>query len=105
MFTNNFWCSARLHLGPLFFLIYINDLSKNLSSITKLFADDKFIFSVVHDIDLPAKQLNDDLNKISEWAFQWKMAFNSDLSKQEQGIFFSHETPKISHPKLNFNNS
>ena len=26
--------------GPLFFLIYVNDLSKNLSSITKLFADD-----------------------------------------------------------------
>ena len=56
-------------LGPLFFLIYINDLSKNLSSITKLFADDTFIFSVVHDVDLSAKQLND-LNKISEWAFQ-----------------------------------
>ena len=56
-------------LGPLFFLIYINDLSKNLSSITKLFADDTSIFSVVHDVDLSAKQLNDDLNKISEWAF------------------------------------
>ena len=92
-------------LGPLFFLIYINDLSKNFSSIMKLFADGKFIFSVLHDIDLPAKQLNDDLNKISEWAFQWKMAFISDLSKQAQGIFFSHETPKISHPKLNVNNS
>ena len=56
-------------LGPLFFLIYINDLSKNLSSIMKLFADDTSIFSVVHDVDLSAKQLNDDLNKISEWAF------------------------------------
>ena len=69
-------------LGPLFFLIYINDLSKNLSSITKLFADDTFIFSVVHDVDLSAKQLND-LNKISEWAFQWEIDFNPDLSKQE----------------------
>ena len=44
-------------LGSLFFLIYINDLSKNVSSITKLFAD------------LSAKQLNSDLNKISEWVF------------------------------------
>ena len=66
-------------LGPLFFLIYINDLSKNFSSITKLFADDTSIFSVVYDVDLSAKQLNDDLNMISEWAFQWKMAFNPDL--------------------------
>ena len=89
-------------LGPLFFLIYINDLSKNLSSITKLFADDPSIFSVVHDVDLSAKQLNDDLNKISEWAFQWKMAFNLDLSMQVQEIVFSRKTHKISNPKLNF---
>ena len=92
-------------LGSLFFLIYINDLSKNLSSITKLFADDISIFSVVHDVDLSAKQLNDDLNKISEWAFQWKMAFNPDLSKQAQEIVFSRKSHKISRPKVNFNNS
>ena len=53
-------------LGPLFFLIYINDLSKNLSSITKIFADNTSNFSIVHDTDLSTKQLNDDLNKISE---------------------------------------
>ena len=88
-----------------YFLIYINDLSKNLPSITKLFADDTSIFSVVHDVDLSAKQLNDDLNKISEWAFQWKMAFHPDLSKQAQEIIFSRKIHKISHPKVNFNNS
>ena len=92
-------------LGPLFILIYINDLSKNLSSIAKLFADDISIFSVVHDVDLSTKQLNDNLNKISEWAFQCKMAFNPDLSKQAQEIVFSRKTHKISHLKLNFNNS
>ena len=85
-------------LGSLFFFIYINDLSKNLSSITKL-------FSVVHDVDLSAKQSNGDLNKISEWLFQWKMAFNPDLSKQAHQIVFSRKTHKISHSKLNFNNS
>ena len=63
------------------------------------------IFSVVHDVDLSAKQLNNDLSKISEWVFQWKMDFNPDLSKQTQQIVFSHKTRKISHPKLNFNNS
>ena len=53
-------------LGSLFFLIYINDLCKNLSSIAKLFVDDTSIFSAVYDVDLSPKQLNDDLNKIPE---------------------------------------
>ena len=53
-------------LGSLFFLIYINDLCKNLSSIAKLFVDDTSIFSAVYDVDLFPKQLNDDLNKIPE---------------------------------------
>ena len=105
MVTNNCWCSTRLHFRASFlFNIYNNDLSKSLSSITKLFADDASIFSVVH-VDLSGKQLNDDLNKISEWTFQWKMAFNPDLSMQAQEIVFSRKTHKISHPKLNFNNS
>ena len=79
-------------LGPLFFLICTNDLSKNLSSITKLFADDTSIFYVVHDADLPENQLDDDLSKISEWAFQWKMSFNPDLPKEAQEIVFSCKT-------------
>ena len=95
MVTNNCW---------LFFLIYINDLSKNLSSITKRFADDTSIFLLFMMLTYLQKRLNDDLNKISEWVFQWKMAFNPDLSKQTQEIVFSSKTHKISHPKLNFNN-
>ena len=65
-------------LGPLFFLIYINDLSDNLSSNPKLFADDTSLFSVVHDKNISAKELNNDLWKIGNWAYQWKMSFNCD---------------------------
>ena len=46
-------------LGPLLFLIYINDLSDNLTSNAKLFADDTSVFSVVYDVNTSAKELND----------------------------------------------
>ena len=36
-------------LGPLFFLIYINDLSVDIISTVKLFADDTSLFSNIHD--------------------------------------------------------
>ena len=55
-------------VGPLLFLIYINDLPDNLNSLVKLFADNTSLFSVVHDPTLSAKILNDDLCRISEWA-------------------------------------
>ena len=48
-------------LGPLFFLIYINDLSDDLVSTIKLFADDTSLFSVVHDSNISANELNNDL--------------------------------------------
>ena len=65
-------------LGPLFFLIYINDLSDGLTSNPKLFAGDTSLFSVVQNINSTANDLNSDLIKISNWAFQWKMRFNPD---------------------------
>ena len=53
-------------LGPFLFLIYINDLSDNLISNAKLFADDTSLFSVVHDVNTSAKELNDDLKKVND---------------------------------------
>ena len=51
-------------LGPLLFLIYINDLSEGLSSNAKLFADDTSLFSVIQDSNTSAVELNSDLAKI-----------------------------------------
>ena len=56
-------------LGPLLFLIYINDFSSDLSSKAKLFADDTSQFSVVHAITTSANELSNELKKISDWAF------------------------------------
>ena len=92
-------------VGPLFFLIYVNDLSHNLSSTARLFADDTSVFSIVHDIDSSTKQLNDDLKKISDWAYQWKMSFNPDLSKQAREVIFSCKSSRVDQPRVTFNNS
>ena len=92
-------------LGPLFFLIYINDLSDGLTSNPKLFADDAYLFCIVQNTNSTANDLNSDLIKISDWAFQWKMRFNSDPKKQAQEVIFSRNKSKIDHPPLYLNGS
>ena len=91
-------------LGSLLFLIYMNDLSNDLSSNCKLFADDASLFSVVNNIHTRATTLSQDLNAVTNWAFQLKMIFNPDLSKQAQEVIFSRKIKKLLHPTLLFNN-
>ena len=69
-----------------------------------MFADDTSLFSVVHGIDTSANDLNHDLEKISEWIFQWKMKFNPDPTKQAQEIIFSRRKTVSIHPLVYFNN-
>ena len=92
-------------LGLLLFLIYISDIVDGLSSNAKLFADDTSLFSVAHNANTTAKELNNDLVKINRLAYQWKMSFNPDSSKQAQEVIFSRETKKEYHPTLAFNNN
>ena len=81
-------------LGPLLFLIFINDLPDGIASLCKSFADDTSLFSKVYDIDISAKELNSDLENISKWAFQWKMQFNPDPNKQANEVYFSKKNKK-----------
>ena len=90
-------------LGPLLFLVYINDLTDNISSHMRLFADDSSIFTSVKDIDLTQEKLVKDLEAVSTWANQWKMVFNPDLSKQAIEVVFSVKTNQKSHPDLSLN--
>ena len=81
-------------LGPLRFLIYINDLLNSLISNFKLFADNTSIFSIVKNINVSTEEINKDNIR----AHQWKMMFNTDLTKQAQEIIFSRKAVKPSYP-------
>ena len=90
-------------LGPLLFLIYINDLERNTKSNIKFFADDTLLFSTVIDSAISADDLNHDLDIIRQWAYQWKMEFNPDPNKQETEVLFSCKKSSTNHPQLMFN--
>ena len=70
--------------------------------LIKSFADDTSLFSTVYDPNHSAKVLND-LNKISKWAYKWKMLFNPELTKQAQEVLFSRKNIKTDHPFVYFN--
>ena len=91
-------------LGPLLFLIYINDLPDGLNSIAKLFADDTSLFSIVQDPNESAKYLNLDLSVISQWAYQWKMLFNPDPKKPAHEVIFSRKKNEETHPSVFYDN-
>ena len=56
-------------LGPLFFLIYINDLSNDIVPTVKLFAIET-LFSIVHDAETSAYKLSKNLQKVFDWVYQ-----------------------------------
>ena len=64
-------------LGPLLFLIYINDMPSKVKSRIALFADDAYLYRSIKSPE-DTKQLQNDLNELVTWENDWSMSFHPD---------------------------
>jgi hypothetical protein len=62
-------------LGPLLFVVFINDLPDGMFHKTEMYADDSKIIGVIKSIE-DHKKLQEDINKGVEWSKKWLMRFN-----------------------------
>ena len=87
-------------LGPLLFLLYINDIVENINSSIRLFADDTSLYIIVDNPVEAANQLNSNLSKFHQWATKWLVKFNPAKSET---VIFSRKQNKPYHPPLLLN--
>ena len=87
-------------LGPLLFLIYINDIADDLESFSRLFADDTSLSYSSSNTQLIEDKLNSDLVKLQQWSLSWLVDFNPLKTK---AVFFTNQ-PNLNPPAILFNN-
>ena len=63
-------------LGPILFLLYINDLPNIVESVAKLFADDCKLYREISSVD-DCEKLQKDLDKLYKWSQDWLLFFNT----------------------------
>ncbi len=84
-------------LGPLLFLIYINDIVKDINSKIRLFADDTSLYIIVDDPQSSAVILNQDIRTLHTWSLNWLVKCNS---AKTETMLFSRKRSKPLHPIL-----
>ena len=93
-------------LGPLLFVLYINDLPDQVHSPVYLFADDTKIFRTIKNDD-DENILQQDLQKLHDWSNKWLLKFHPDKCKvmtigkdsDRSYILDGHKLQKASHEK------
>ena len=82
-------------LGPILFLVHINDISENITSDIRLFADDCVCYREINNKE-DCNKLQDDINRLGNWATSWGMRFQPikcnmlRLSRKKRNIMFDY---------------
>ena len=84
-------------LGPLLFLVYVNDLVDNITCDIRLFADDTSLFEIVQNPTVSSRHLNTNLSHIRQWGKLWRVIFNAIKSLS---VVFSAKVNKPHHPPV-----
>ena len=84
-------------LGPLLFLIYINDIVDNIRSDILLFADDTSLLKPITDPDQSIQDINSDLQLLKDWSEQWLVNFNPTKTKY---MIFTKKLQKVNYKAL-----
>ena len=89
-------------LGPLLFLIYINDITDDLASLPLIYADDTTLLQILDGPAVSAGRLNSDLNKIAVWADKWLVTMNPVLLvlPEPRSYIESDNGLDVGHPQL-----
>ena len=86
-------------LGPLMFLIYINDIVDIVRSNIKMFADDTSLYLTIDNPVTAAQTMNMDLSKIDQWSKDWLVTFNA---LKTDSMLISRKSNPPSHPPILF---
>ena len=90
-------------LGPLLFIVYINDLADVVNCNIKMFADDTCLYVKIDDksqANEKTAELNRNLSSLATWANQWLVTFNPTKTK-----CMTISNKKVVYPDVCFNNT
>ena len=77
-------------LGPILFIIFINDLPKEVKSYINIFADDTKLFRAIQNIK-DIDSIQKDITKLTEWSIRWQLMFNDGKCKV---VHYGKNNPK-----------
>ena len=95
------WCTTGSILGPLLFLMHLDDMVINLSCAIRLYADDACLIEIVDSSPaVSATKIHSDLQSLLNWSIQWLMIFNALKSL---ALTLTRKRKLLHHPHLTIN--
>jgi len=95
-------------LGPLLFILYVNDMENSFSAIKpRIFADDTSLFIFDQNIDTLYSKTNQELKYLEDWLLANKLSLNIGIDKETRYILFTHSKRNRANklPNLNMMNA